>query len=67
MGFFNQIKAAQDMMKNMTPEQVKEMMEQAKESQKMLEDMITKAIDKAVRDRDLMSRDEVKKMIENSK
>ena len=67
MGFFNQVKAAQNMMKGMTPEQMKEMREQAKESQKMLEDMISKAVDKAVRDRDLMSRDEVKKMIENSK
>lgn len=63
MGIFDQIKAAQDMMKNMSPDQIKEMMEQAKQSQKMLEDMVQKAVEKAVKDRDLVSRDEVSRMI----
>ena len=63
MGIFDQIKAAQDMMKNMSPDQIKEMMEQAKQSQKMLEDMVQKAVEKAIKDRDLVSRDEVSRMI----
>ncbi|MDD4931143.1 MAG: hypothetical protein PHG66_03245 [Candidatus Colwellbacteria bacterium] len=63
MGVFDQFKAAQEMMKNMSPDQLKQMMEQAKESQKMLEDMIKKSIDKAIKDKDLVSRDEVRKMI----
>ncbi len=63
MGIFDQIKAAQDMMKNMSPDQIKEMMEQAKQSQKMLEDMVQKSVEKAIKDRDLVSRDEVSRMI----
>lgn len=63
MGVFDQFKAAQEMMKNMSPDQLQKMMEQAKESQKMLEDMIKKSVDKAIKENDLVSRDEVRKMI----
>jgi hypothetical protein len=63
MGMFDQMKMAQQMMKNMSPDEIKKMMEQAKESQKMLQDMIEKAIEKAVKEKDLVSRDEVRKMI----
>ena len=63
MGFFDQIKAAQDMMKNMSPDQIKEMMEQAKESQRMLQDMIEKEVQKMIKEKDLISREEVRKMI----
>jgi len=63
MGVFDQFKAAQDMMKNMSPDQLQKMMEQAKESQKMLDDMIKKGVEKAIKEHDLVSRDEVRKMI----
>lgn len=63
MGIFDQLKAAQDMMKNMSPDQLKAMMEQAKESQKMLQDLIEKEVEKAIKEKDLISREEVRKMI----
>jgi BMFP domain-containing protein YqiC len=64
MGVFDQFKAAQEAMKNMSPDQLQKMMEQAKESQKMLEDMIKKGVEKAIKENDLVSREEVRKMIE---
>lgn len=67
MGMFDQMKMAQQMMKNMSPSEIKEMMEQAKESQKMLNDQITKAVEAEIERRGLISRDEVQRMIDASK
>lgn len=38
MGIFDQLRAAQDMMKGMSPEEQKALMEQAKEAQKMMKE-----------------------------
>ncbi|MDD5098784.1 MAG: hypothetical protein PHP35_00345 [Candidatus Colwellbacteria bacterium] len=64
MGIFDQYKAAADMMKNMSPDQMQKMMEQAKESQKMLDDMIEKKVEKMIKEKDLVSREEVMRMME---
>jgi len=44
MGMFDQFKAASEMMKNMSPDQISKLMDQAKESQKMMEDMVRKIV-----------------------
>ena len=67
MGMFDQMKMAQQMMKNMSPGEIKEMMEQAKESQKMLGDQIAKIVEQEIERRGLVSRDEVQRMIDASK
>ena len=67
MGMFDQMKMAQQMMKNMSPGEIKEMMEQAKESQKMLGDQIAKIVEQEIERCGLVSRDEVQRMIEASK
>ena len=67
MGMFNQIKAASNMLKGMDPEQMKQLMEQAKESQKMLDEQIRKVVEEEIRNRGLVSREEVERMIRDSK
>lgn len=67
MGMFDQMKMAQQMMKNMSPGEIKEMMEQAKESQKMLGDQIAKIVEQEIERRGLVSRDEVQRMIDSSR
>lgn len=62
MGIFNQMKGAADMMKNMDPKQMKEMLEQAKEAQKMLEGQIKKIVDEEIKKRDLLSREDAERM-----
>lgn len=53
------------MMKGMSPEQIKQMMEQAKNSQKMIEDQIRKVVDEEIKKRDLISREEARRMLQN--
>jgi len=48
----------------MSPDEIRQMMEQAKETQRMLDDMIEKKVEKMIKEKDLVSRDEVKRMIE---
>ena len=67
MGFFDQAKLAANMMKNMDPSQMKELMEQAKESQKMLDEQIRKIVHEEIRNQGLMTRKEVEEMIRNMK
>jgi hypothetical protein len=64
MGIFNQFKEAQEQLKNMSPDEIKAMMEQAKEAQKQLETMIEQKVEKMIKEKDLVSREEVRKMIE---
>ncbi len=59
---FNKIKAASDMMKNIDPTKLKEMMDQAQEMKKMLEDTVRKIVDEEIKSRNLMSREEVERM-----
>ena len=67
MGFFDQAKLAANMMKNMDPSQIKEMVAQAKEAQKILEDQIKRIVDEEIKKRNLVSMEEVQKIIQNSK
>ena len=64
MGMIEQMKMAQSMMKNMSPEEIKQMMEQAKESQKMLEQQIKKVVEEEIKNRDLVSREDVERMLD---
>jgi len=59
----DQFKMAADMMKGMSPDQIKQLMEQAKNSQKMLEDQIKRVVDEEIKKRDLMSREEIMKLL----
>lgn len=63
MGIFNQLKNAHEAMKNMSPDEIRQMMEQAKETQKMLDDMIDKKVREIIKEKDLVSRDDVERMI----
>lgn len=63
MGIFDQFKMAGDLMKNMNPGQLKELMEQAKESQKMLDSQIRKIVEEEIKNRGLVSKSEVEKML----
>lgn len=63
MSVFDQFKAIQGMMKNMTPDELRQMIAGAKESQKMLEEHIKRIVDEEIRKRGLVSRDEVRWMI----
>ncbi|MEK7643001.1 MAG: hypothetical protein AAB372_00930 [Patescibacteria group bacterium] len=67
MGMFDQLRAAQEMMKNMSPEQIQGLMKQAQDSKSMMEDMVKKLVAEEVTKRNLMSRDEVARMIAQSK
>lgn len=67
MGMFDQFKAAQNMMKNMSPDQIKELMEQAKESQAMLNKEIKKVVEEEIARRNLVSRDEVLRIIKENR
>lgn len=51
------------MMKGMNPEQIKQLMEQAKNSQKMIDDQIRKVVDEEIKKRDLISRKEAVEML----
>ena len=64
---FDQFKAAQNMMKNMSPDQIKELMEQAKESQAMLNKEIKKVVEEEIAKRNLVSRDEVLRLIKEGR
>ena len=59
----DQFKMASEMMKNMSPDQIQEMMKQAQESKKMIEDVVRKVVAEEVEKRDLVSRAEVEKLI----
>lgn len=67
MGLFDQFKTVSDMMKNMKPEEMGKLMEQAQESQKMLADQIRKIIKEEIESQGLVSREEVERMIRDSK
>jgi protein-arginine kinase activator protein McsA len=44
MGFFDNVKAAQQMMAGKSPAEIKEMIEQAKQAQAAMEEMIRKVV-----------------------
>ena len=63
MGIFDQLKDAREAMKNMSPDEIRQMMGQAKETQKMLDDMIEKKVREIIKEKDLVSRNDVERMI----
>ena len=63
---FDQFKMAADMMKGMSPEQIKQLMEQAKNSQQMIGDQIRKVVDEEIKKRDLISHKEALEMLSKS-
>jgi BMFP domain-containing protein YqiC len=65
MGIFDQMKAAQDMMKNMSPDELRDMMKQAEESKRMIENMVKKAVEEEIQRRDLISREEAQRLFQN--
>ncbi len=60
------MKAAQEMMKGMSPDQISGLMKQAQDSKTMMEDMVKKLVEEEIKHKNLVSRDEVKRMIEDS-
>ena len=67
MGMFDQFKMAADMMKGMSPDQIKQLMEQAKNSQKVLEDQSKRVVDEEIKKRDLISREEAMRLLARAK
>ncbi|MDE2144714.1 MAG: hypothetical protein KGJ01_01965 [Patescibacteria group bacterium] len=64
---FDQFKAAQNMMKNMSPDQLKDLMSQAKESQALLNKEIEKVVEEEIEKRGLISREEVLRLIKENR
>jgi hypothetical protein len=67
MGMLDQFKAASEMMKNMDPDQLKDLMKQAEASKSAMEDMVKKIIADEVKAGRLVTRDEVERLIRDSK
>ena len=57
------MKMAQEMMKNMSPEQIKALTEQAKESQGMLAEQVRKILEEEIQRRGLVTKEEVQRML----
>lgn len=54
------------MMKGMSPDQLKVLMEQAKDSKKILEDQVRELVEQEVKRRGLMTREEVLRLLGRS-
>jgi len=67
MGMLDNMRAASEMMKNMSPEQMKDLMKQAEASKKMMEDMVRQIIADEVKSGRLVTRDEVERLIREAK
>ncbi len=65
MGLLDQFKMASDMMKNMSPEQISDLMKQAEQSKTMLEDAVRKVLGEETKKRGLVTRVEVGEMFRN--
>ncbi len=63
MGMFDQFKMASEMMKGMSPEQISQLMKQAQDSKKVLEDTVRKLVEEEIRNKDLVTRAEVEAML----
>lgn len=65
MGIFDQFKQASEMLKGMSPEQIKDMMAQAKEQKAMMEEVIRKGVEDEIKKKNLISKDEVLKILKD--
>lgn len=62
MGMFDQFKMASEMMKNMSPDQINELVKQAGSVQKQMEDVVRKVVDEEIKKRGLLTREEAENM-----
>jgi len=67
MGMIDQLKGAGDLMKNLSPREIAELMKQANDAKKMMEEAVRKVLDEEIRARNLISRDEVVKLLDEKK
>lgn len=67
MGILDNFRGAQEMMKGMSPDQIKDLLEKAKESKGMMESFIKEEVERMIKERGLVTREEVAKMIADSK
>ena len=56
-----------DQLKNMSPEKLREMKEQAQEAQQMMDKMIDKKVNELIEQKGLVNKNEVQRMIEENK
>lgn len=59
---FDQLKAARDLLKNINPADLPKLMEQAKESQKMLEEQIRKIVREELAKLNLPTKEEIEEL-----
>lgn len=62
---FDQFKMASEMMKGMSPDQISQLMKQAQDSKKALEDTVRKLVEEEIKSKDLVTRTEVEAMLRN--
>ncbi|MST04425.1 MAG: hypothetical protein EXS49_02580 [Candidatus Pacebacteria bacterium] len=65
MGIFDQFKQASEMLKGMSPEQIKDMMAQAKEQKAMMEEVIKKGVEDEIKKKGLVSKEELLKILKD--
>ncbi|PJE75972.1 hypothetical protein COV04_01855 [Candidatus Uhrbacteria bacterium CG10_big_fil_rev_8_21_14_0_10_48_11] len=63
MGLFDQMKMAQDLMKNMDPEELKGLMAKANEAQAAMREQVQALVEEEIAKRGLITRQEVEKML----
>lgn len=63
---FDQLKAAKDLLQGMDTKDLKSLMEKAQESKKMLEDTVRQMVDEEIKKRNLVSREEVERLIKGN-
>lgn len=62
MSIFDQFKAASDLMKNMSPDQLSELMKQADASKNEIENLVRKIVDEEVKKKNLLTREDAEKI-----
>lgn len=67
MGMIDQLKGAGDLMKNLSPQQMAELVQQAGNMKTMMEDAVRTVLDEEIKARNLISRDEVVKLLDEKK
>lgn len=65
MGFFDQMKMAQEMMKNLSPEQIRQLASQAQNAQQTMDEHIRAALDDEIKKRGLITRAEVEQLLKD--
>ncbi|MFA5954421.1 MAG: hypothetical protein WC817_02720 [Patescibacteria group bacterium] len=63
MGLFDQLKTAQDLMKNMSPEDMKRLMSQANTMKDTLREQVSELVEEEIAKRQLVTRDEVEQLL----